>query len=511
MQPCLSNSKNLKPIVLSFFIFCLPILAALSAAGQCPGPGLPCPPLSDGSSGGYVMCRIHKVQANINPWIHSYMEITPPDYFTNPTRKYPLLVYLGGTGEMFQAPNSNTVELCPALYWSMPSRINSGQFPYDIPFNGKNYSYFVVMPFADTGTTHYWDPIDPGAMIDYALAHYPGRIDASRIYVTGMSRGTENIMGWLTSSVTNAHRIAAAFIVANCYSNNLSDYNTRVSNLVAGGVHIWGLSCSLDQICSPTMIQAWVNSVNALSPGHALYTSYTDPPPPSTIVYCPGGYAGYHYAWNFAYSPAENKPVETGGKNPYEWMIQFSQNVALPVTIKDWSATLDRGKVLLEWTTSQEFNTKDFLIQRATAAGDFRTILSVPAAIGSSTDKKYSLVDNSPNPGENLYRLVEEDMDGKQQMFAVKRVVVPGAWTENVIIPNPVNDGVASVYVRVTRSQLLTIRLIDLNGRVIHQQIKQVMPGESQYTFNVTALQKGTYVIQLNGDEIKTSKKITLE
>jgi hypothetical protein len=366
------------------------------------------------------------------------------------------------------------------------------------------------MPFAQTGDSHYWDPIDPGAMIDWALAHYPGRIDVSRIYLTGMSRGTENIMGWLTSSVANAHRIAAAFIVANCYSNSLSDFNQRVSNLAASNVHIWGLSCSLDQICSPTMIQAWVNAVNGQNPGHALYTSYTDPPDGS-ITYCPGGYAGYHYAWNFAYSPVENRPAQTGGKNPYEWMIQFSQNVSLPLTLKDWTARLDGSKVLLEWTTSQEFNTKRFLVQRTNAAGDFQTILTVPAAIASSAERKYSQLDQRPSPGENLYRLIEEDMDGKQQVFAVKRVVVPGAWKENVIIPNPVNDGVASVYVRVNKAQQLTIRLIDLTGRVINQQIRQVMPGESQYSFNVSALQKGTYIIQLNGDEIKTSKKIAIE
>jgi hypothetical protein len=438
------------------------------------------------------------------------MEIKPYDYDTNPTRKYPLLVYLGGTGEMFQAPNSNTAELCPALYWSMPYRINSGQIPNEIVSNGQSYSYFVVMPFALTGPEHFYDPIDPGAMIDWALSHYPGRIDVTRIYVTGMSRGTENIMGWLTSSVANAHRVAAAFIVANCYSNGVIDFNQRVANLAAGGIHIWGLSCSLDQICPASMIQAWVSSVNAQNPGHALYTSYTDPPD-SSVIYCPGGYAQYHYAWNFAYSPNENKPPQTGGKNPYEWMLQFTQNISLPVTITDWTARLEGGKVRLDWTTSQEFNTKQFLIQRANSNGDFQTILTVPAAIASSADRKYSQLDERPMPGENLYRLVEEDMDGKQQIFDVKRVVVPGNWKENVIIPNPVEDGVVSVYVRTTRSQQIIVRLIDLTGRVIIQQVRPTMPGETQYTFNVSSLQRGTYILQLSGDEIKTSKKITIE
>ena len=125
--------------VLCFFFLSAFVLGDLSAVGQCPGPGTMCPPLAPGVPGGYVSCRIKKIQADINPWIKSYMEIKPVDYETNPTRKYPLLVYLGGTGEMFQAPNNNTVELCPALYWSMPSRINSGQFPNEVVFNGQSY------------------------------------------------------------------------------------------------------------------------------------------------------------------------------------------------------------------------------------------------------------------------------------------------------------------------------------------------------------------------------------
>ena len=141
-------------------IFYLTTFAALSSVAQCPGPGLTCPPLAPGVPGGVVNCRIKKFQADITPWVKSYMEIKPVDYETNPTRKYPLLVYLGGTGEMFQTPNNNSVELCPALYWSMPSRINAGQFPNEVVYNGQSYSYFVVMPFAWRRTL--WGLTDPG-------------------------------------------------------------------------------------------------------------------------------------------------------------------------------------------------------------------------------------------------------------------------------------------------------------------------------------------------------------
>ncbi len=511
MRFLLPTSKKLRPFLHCCSFLSVIILSNFSAVGQCPGPGTMCPPLAPGVPGGFVTCRIKKIQADITPWVKSYMEIKPVDYETNPTRKYPLLVYFGGTGERSQVPNNNTVELCPALYWSMPSRINSGQFPNEVVFNGQSYSYFVVMPFIQTGDGHFWDPIDPGAMIDYVLQHYPGRIDVNRIYLTGMSRGTEDIMGWLSSSVTNARRIAATFLTANCYSNAQPDFNQRVSNLATSNTHIWGLSCSLDALCSPLAMQAYVNGINAQNPGHALYTSYTDPPPPSTIVYCPGGFAGYHYAWNFGYSPVENRPPETGGKNPYEWMIQFSTNISLPVVLKDWTARFDNNKVLLQWTTSNEFNTKEFVIQRSTGSGNFENILTVPAAIASSTERKYSVVDNQPIKGESLYRLVLYDQDGKETIFSVKRISMPEKWNDNVVIPNPVSGGVVSVYMKLDKTQQVSFRLVDLTGRVLHQQTKQISSGMTQYTANVGTLQKGVYLVQIIGEDFKTSKKISIE
>lgn len=500
--------------MLSLSMFCLVTLACLSVDGQCPGPGIPCPPLNGGAPGGFVNCRIKKIQADVDPWIKSYMEIKPVDYETNPTRKYPLLVYLGGTGEMFQAANSNTVELCPALYWSMPSRINSGQFPNEVVYNGTSYSYFVVMPFALTGDSHFWDPIDPFAMIDYVLTHYPGRIDVNRIYLTGMSRGTENIMRTMSQNINNARRIAAAFIVANCYSSDPAatpDVPGRKAALANGGVHIWGISCTLDQICNPLDMQNWVNGVNAIKPGQALYTGYTDPPPPSTIVYCPGGFAGYHYAWNYAYSQDENRPAATGGKNPYEWMIQFSQNTILPVILKNWTARLDNGKVLLQWTTSNEFNSKEFVIQRSTINGNFEDLLTVPAAVASSKEKKYSLVDKQPLKGQSLYRLVSYDQDGKQTIFDTRRISQPGNWNGNVVIPNPVTDGQLSIYVNVDRTQQVSFRLVDLTGRVLQQQSKQVSGGMSQYNFDVSSLQKGVYLVQIIGQDFKSAEKVSIE
>jgi hypothetical protein len=167
--------------------------------------------------------------------------------------------------------------------------------------------------------------------------------------------------------------------------------------------------------------------------------------------------------------------------------------------------------VLLEWTTTDEINSKEFIIQRANASGTFEDILSTPAAIASSVEKKYSLVDEHPLPGASLYRLKLIDQDGKETIFAVKRIVVPGVWKENVIIPNPVTDGELSVYLNVTKSQKVSLRLVDLTGRILKQQDRQLPVGITQYQFDVMSLQKGFYLVQIIGEDFKTAKKVSID
>src|SRR5689334_23639215 len=66
----------------------------------------------------FINSRIHKITADISPTIKSYMEIKPYDYDSTSPKKYPLLVYIGGTGEMFQQPGGTDQDLCPALQYS---------------------------------------------------------------------------------------------------------------------------------------------------------------------------------------------------------------------------------------------------------------------------------------------------------------------------------------------------------------------------------------------------------
>ncbi|MGB8190653.1 MAG: T9SS type A sorting domain-containing protein [Chitinophagaceae bacterium] len=449
----------------------------------------------------FVNPRIHKVTADVSWAIKSFMEYLPADWETNPTKKYALLVYLGGTGEMFQQPGGNDYDLCPVLGYSMPWRMNVGHFPNVVLDNsGQPHSYLVVMPFVTQWEQQY--QVDPGAMINYALDHYAGRIDVSRIYITGMSRGTDNLMGYITNSVNNAKRVAAVVPVSNCFPANTGTpgYEQQVDNLAGGFVHVWGISCSGDVPCPETHMQNWVNSLNAENPGYGRFTYAT--------FACEGPDLSNHYAWNHAYDP-DYKPAPDN-KNVYEWMIQFSKSNALPIVLKDWNARLSAGKVLLEWTTSEEFNTKEFVIQRSSANGNMENIFTTPAAGSSDKEIKYQLTDNKPLKGVSLYRLMLRNLDGKEEFYPAKRILVRDGWNDQVIIPNPVIDNLLTIYLNIEKAQQVTIRVFDTNGRLVKQHSAQLKKGITTQEINVGAVQRGVYLVQTTGEDFQTAKKIII-
>jgi hypothetical protein len=264
----------------------------------------------------YVNPRIKKITANISTTIQSYLEFKPVDYATAPNKKYALLVYLGGTGEMFQQPGGSDQDLCPVLQYSMPWRMNVGHFPDVVRDSaGREYSYLVVMPFVTAWEQQY--AVNPGAVIDYMIQAYPGRIDTNRIYLTGMSRGTDNIMGYITSSASAASKVTAVVPVANCFPANVgtSFYNTQVANMAAGKLRLWGISCQGDKPCPEIYMKNWVKSLDSLRPGYSLFTNAS--------LDCVGPDSSFHYAWNHAYNP--DYRAAPGNKNIYEWLIQFSK------------------------------------------------------------------------------------------------------------------------------------------------------------------------------------------
>jgi hypothetical protein len=191
----------------------------------------------------------------------------------------------------------------------------------------------------------------------------------------------------------------------------------------------------------------------------------------------------------------------------YDWFIQFSQNIVLPVTLKDFSARLTSGKVKLDWTTATESNSSSFAIERAGKDMRFTEIARVSAAGFSSLDKKYQYVDNAPLGDMSFYRLAQTDRDGKTQYFEVRRVFNGKYNASLVVSPNPVKNNITA-FVSVSQPQKISITLTDMQGRVLKQSQAHYEEGLQEIVLEATSLSTGNYLLRLQGVTVNAVEKI---
>ncbi|HZZ42957.1 MAG TPA: dienelactone hydrolase family protein [Tepidisphaeraceae bacterium] len=97
-----------------------------------------------------------------------YLAYTPKDYDQDPSRKWPLILFLHGAGERGD-------DLNKLKSWGIPLLCEQG----------KNTSFIAICPLCPARES--WLPMSLNELLDHITTQY--RIDPDRIYVTGASMG----------------------------------------------------------------------------------------------------------------------------------------------------------------------------------------------------------------------------------------------------------------------------------------------------------------------------------
>ncbi len=181
----------------------------------------------------------------------------------------------------------------------------------------------------------------------------------------------------------------------------------------------------------------------------------------------------------------------------------------LPLTLLTFNVAGQGKTNLLQWTTTEEINLKNFEIQRSYDAVNFESIGVLNAQI-QSTINKYDFTDDGFLDGYVYYRLRMNDIDGKfSYSFIVRIYTGTNSGSEITISPNPFNNDFlfASVF---NQEGMITIRIIDSKGAIVKTVNQYVNKGFNSFQINkLDNLSKGVYYLELNqGGEIKTTKII---
>lgn len=178
----------------------------------------------------------------------------------------------------------------------------------------------------------------------------------------------------------------------------------------------------------------------------------------------------------------------------------------LPIVWGGFTAEKTNKEVLLKWSTLQEQNTSQYVIERGADGVHFTSVGSATAAHNSSTIKNYRFTDEKPLQGENFYRLKQIDIDGKYIYSEVRSVNFNKLNNTTSISPNPAKN-----LLRLSTSEGLGATTATINiyssAMQLVQTIKVTQGDRNTINIPVERLASGIYFLQLvNAGEVSTVK-----
>lgn len=143
----------------------------------------------------------------------------------------------------------------------------------------------------------------------------------------------------------------------------------------------------------------------------------------------------------------------------------------LPLNWVSFSGQQKSSVIQLNWNTSQEQQTFDFIIERSSNSQQWKAIGHLAAAGSTQGIKSYSWNDQQPLAGSNFYRIVQRDQNGRHTSSKIIKVQYSQESAALVsVVSNPVIGG----RLQVEMSGPGTIQLFTSSGALI---LTKALPG----------------------------------
>ena len=168
------------------------------------------------------------------------------------------------------------------------------------------------------------------------------------------------------------------------------------------------------------------------------------------------------------------------------WVL-VGGNTPLPIHLISFEAACNDNQTILTWTTATERNNSHFEIEHSTNIQTWETIKTINGSDNSSTQIDYEYtVENNKTPQEvDYYRLKQVDFDGTSTYSFIVSSSCGNIELEiNSVYPNP-STGPISILVNATESINIVLKIYDVLGRVIIDDIITVEKGLNTITKNI--------------------------
>lgn len=183
----------------------------------------------------------------------------------------------------------------------------------------------------------------------------------------------------------------------------------------------------------------------------------------------------------------------------------------LSSTLESFTVMTQGNTNVINWVTLTEINLSYFLVERSYDGINFTSIgrINAQRAPGLGT---YEWRDADHLPGYNYYRLRMVHIGEQAKFSPIVRVFTGNYENDKLLVsPNPVtgNSFVAGFY--FSHAEKVTLRIIDMNGKLIATQQEQARTGFNSFTVpRPPAAGKGVYILELITENITRNTKLII-
>jgi hypothetical protein len=174
------------------------------------------------------------------------------------------------------------------------------------------------------------------------------------------------------------------------------------------------------------------------------------------------------------------------------------------------AVAVSASQVNINFSTSAENFNEGFLVQSSTDSATWKTIKEIQGAGTVSQTSNYSYTDNAPVLGINYYR-IGHYANGTAAASSVQKVDTrkPGQLAVVLdVYPNPSAQNI-NFNLKGYQGKTFTVTLTSLYGKPMGTQTFSVN-GDENYTLATTAT-TGTYILNVNGDNLKQSSRVLVK
>ena len=236
---------------------------------------------------------------SMGTYTKAYYEYLPQGYDTAGSQTYPLILFIHGAGDV---GDGSPEQLPRLLKVGITRQISIGQFPSSFTVGGQVFKFIIISPqFTDMpGTSPAINDLE--SILNYVINHY--KVDVTRIYMTGLSKGGGYVFDFAGKNPTNANRLAAIVPTAEA---SFPVY-TQARTIAAANLPVWATHNLGDQEISVSYTNTYIDWINE-APA---------PTPLAKKTIFPGS---GHNSWTQTYNPE----FRENGMNVYEWMLQYKR------------------------------------------------------------------------------------------------------------------------------------------------------------------------------------------